>query len=376
MQKRLETSKFLNISLLALLLAGCGSAADNSAPAPAPETPPTTYSYYVYVASSVAETVSVYSIDTSTGALTSVGPSVVTRRNPQAITIDPLHRFAYVANGGSDSISTYRIDTNNGALIPLPGAVSVGDFPVSIAVGPSGEFAYVANRYSNNISAYSIDLNTGWLNLVNTYETVAYTRSIAIEPMGRYLYVVSGTTTPSESGGAKYFGIDPSSGELSGLASVSYTGIGTFAIAVDPTGRFACQVDGPYFSTGGLACRTISASGVLTGGAFADTGPHPRGVAFDPTGKFVYVANSSLNTVSAYRVAYSSPVVPINEVSTEVSPQSVAVDPTGKFVYVANTSSDSISIYRIDATTGGLTHEDTVATDSGPISITTFAIPQ
>ena len=55
-------------------------------------------------------------------------------------------QFAYVASNGSDSVSGYTIDPNTGALTAIADSpFPAGAGPASVAVDPSGKFAYVTN---------------------------------------------------------------------------------------------------------------------------------------------------------------------------------------------------------------------------------------
>src|SRR5260370_41817202 len=73
-------------------------------------------------------------------------------------TTNKVPKFAYVANENSSNVSAYTIDHTTGALTSVPGSpFAAGSLPSSVAVDPSGNFAYVANCGSNNVSAYSID---------------------------------------------------------------------------------------------------------------------------------------------------------------------------------------------------------------------------
>jgi 6-phosphogluconolactonase len=82
-------------------------------------------------------------------------------------------------------------------------------------------------------------------------------------------------------------------------------------------------------------------------------GTLPCGVAVDPTGRFVYVANQNYPSGNGTIYAYA-----INDISGALrqlgspyaesdGPYLVATDPTGKFVYVTNVYSNNISGYRI-----------------------------
>ncbi|MGB8522092.1 MAG: beta-propeller fold lactonase family protein [Candidatus Acidiferrales bacterium] len=79
--------------------------------------------------------------------------------------VDPSGKFAYVANFNSNDVSMYTINATTGALTSM-GTIAAGQSPTSIAVHPSGNFAYVTNSVSNNVSMYSIDGTTGALTVL------------------------------------------------------------------------------------------------------------------------------------------------------------------------------------------------------------------
>ena len=116
-----------------------------------------------------ADDVSMYTINATTGALTSIG-TVAAGTGPVSVVVDPSGKFAYVANRASNDISMYTINATTGALTSI-GTIAAGSIPTSIAIHPSGKFAYVTNSASNNISMYSIDTTTGVLTLIGTIGT-------------------------------------------------------------------------------------------------------------------------------------------------------------------------------------------------------------
>jgi DNA-binding beta-propeller fold protein YncE len=74
-----------------------------------------------------------------------------------------------VTNSGSNDVSIYTIDATTGALTSM-GTVAAGTDPVSVAVDPAGKFAYATNTGSNDVSKYSIG-STGTLTLIATIGT-------------------------------------------------------------------------------------------------------------------------------------------------------------------------------------------------------------
>ena len=119
---------------------------------------------FAYVANSVDNTVSIYTVNAATGQLRANG-YVAAGTGPQSVTVDPSGKFVFVANSGSANVSVYTINASNGGLTGV-GAVAAGTNPYSVTVDPTGKFAYVANFGSNNVSAYTINATTGVLTSV------------------------------------------------------------------------------------------------------------------------------------------------------------------------------------------------------------------
>ncbi|MBP6850233.1 MAG: beta-propeller fold lactonase family protein, partial [Rhodoferax sp.] len=107
--------------------------------------------------------VSIFAIDSATGALTQVGANVAAGAAPSDIAVSPSGRFAYVVNNTSNDVSAYAIDAATGALTSLGATAPTGNSPASITISPSGLFAYVANYSSASVSTYAIDPVTGLL---------------------------------------------------------------------------------------------------------------------------------------------------------------------------------------------------------------------
>ena len=60
--------------------------------------------------------ISMFSIDTTTEALTPIGDTVPTEDGPNSIVVDSRGRFAYVTNALVDKVSVFAIDAGTGVL--------------------------------------------------------------------------------------------------------------------------------------------------------------------------------------------------------------------------------------------------------------------
>jgi 6-phosphogluconolactonase (cycloisomerase 2 family) len=114
--------------------------------------------------------VSMYSINPTTGVLTSLGSPVAAGTCTGSLAVDPLGKFAYVASSQDNNVSMYSIDASTG-ILTLIGTTATGSAPTSLAIHPSGKYAYVVNSGSNSVSMYSIDGATGALALIGTIGT-------------------------------------------------------------------------------------------------------------------------------------------------------------------------------------------------------------
>jgi hypothetical protein len=111
---------------------------------------------FVYTANQNS-TVSQYSINTSTGALTSITTDISTGNNPRCIAVDPTGKFVYVTTYNGGTINQYSINQITGALTSITTAITVGNNPYGVAVDPTGRFLYVAHNSDNTVGQYLIN---------------------------------------------------------------------------------------------------------------------------------------------------------------------------------------------------------------------------
>lgn len=316
--------------------------------------------------------VSMYTINSTTGALASIGPPVSTQDSSgNSVTVDPLGKFAYVANLGDDfstdgSVISYAINATTGALTSTGGISGNCPglcVPLSVAVDPSGKFAYVPNgdgAEANNVAVYAINATTGVLTSAGQTSVSGFAASVAVDPSGKFAYVATQSGTPGSAGSVSMFTINATTGALTSIGTIA-AGTNPGSAVVDPAGEFA------YVANSGsndVSMYTINATtGALTSIGTIATGADPVSVVVDPTGKFAYVADFGSNDVAMYTInATTGALTNTGTIAVAPSPTSIAVHPSGKFAYVTNSASNEVSIYSIDGTTGALTLMGTIGT--------------
>jgi|HubBroStandDraft_5_1064220.scaffolds.fasta_scaffold98117_2 6-phosphogluconolactonase len=126
---------------------------------------------FLYVALSNAGSVAAFTIDSTTGALTSVPGSPFATASTEAtqtyeIALTPSGKFLYAFNLNGSTMAAFTIDSTSGALT----TVADSPFPVTeaeggIIVDPSGKFLYVSitSSLSSAFVIFDIDASTGAL---------------------------------------------------------------------------------------------------------------------------------------------------------------------------------------------------------------------
>jgi len=125
-------------------------------------------------------------------------------------------------------------------------------------------------------------------------------------------------------------------------------------LAIDPAGKFlfvANQVSSniSVFSISGTSLTKVSGSPFTTIPAGTTTGTDPAAVAVSPSGNFLYVANQSANNVSAFSISSSGALTVLGQPPYDVgvAPSGLGLTPSGGFLYVANSVSNTVSAFAI-----------------------------
>jgi hypothetical protein len=252
---------------------------------------------------------------------------------------DPSRKFLYVY-GGNIAL-TFSIESVTGAMIPSGTAATTGGSAAPhnqiLVFDPSGKTAFFISQDPNTgntdssglVTRYSVDPNTGALGKIETISAqVQSPMAAAIDPGGRFL-LISGTATGS-----------------SVASALSTAQIAVFSI--DANTRAAVPAAASPFSI--------------------QSGVSPSAIAIDPTGQFIYAAGASTKngvpTLAGFSInkdsgALSETFSPL-ELSTEVADvSSIVLSPSGSFDYVLTSRVNSlnaeeyqISLLKRDTQTG------------------------
>ena len=312
--------------------------------------------------------------------------------------------FVFVLSTGENALNSaefvltsFKADASTGALtsastLSLASVFSDGGYPSNITVDPSGKFLYMSvvggrDPGDPRIDVFSIDSNSGALAEVTSSPFVLSEQftgyRMVISPDGKFLFAAASVGS-APAGIAPPMGVqpitrDPNSGTLSTTLvplARSANSIGASSIdglAVNPSGNFLV---GAAVSMNQVFVWSIDPNtGALTqastfGDPQATTMVAPRGIAIDPTGKFVIVADSQSSGVSVLTLSNTGTLTPAagSPFPAGSGPTSVAVSASGKLVFVGNVGSNDMSVFQLDPNSGALS-----AVQGSPFPIGTSA---
>jgi len=305
--------------------------------------------HFAYAANAGDNTLSVYSMDSTTGALTPVGTPVPTGASPYAIVGSPDRQRVYVCNENSNNISAYAINSTSGALTPIAGSpFAAGTDPQALAFDPSGAYLYIANNGSNSLSAYAVNAATGALTPLSTatYATGKGPSAVSIDGSGKFIAVANN----GGSNDISVFTIMPETGELTPVPG------SPFAAGGNPHSLVFGGYFGEYLYTANFkgTGSTISGFSVdpATGTLTALSGsPFDLAVdnyiATDRNGLFLYVTTGA--SVVAYSIGNGAPTALAGfPIAAGANAYSVTVDPSNQFIYVGNDGAANVSGYTLN----------------------------
>jgi 6-phosphogluconolactonase (cycloisomerase 2 family) len=215
--------------------------------------------------------------------------------NPLSMVMDSNGKFVFVANQGSNTISVYSVDSSTGLLTEITGS------PFATAAGPSGlamtgNTLFVANQVAGTVSVYSVDQTSGSLTQSAGSPFAAGTSPTAldVDSGGKFLYVAD-----MAANSVLAFSIG-SSGQLSTISG-SPIAAGTAPVNVRVVGSSVYVANS---GSGNVSGYSIGGSGALTAisGSPFTAGANPVYIASASSGALLFVANQGSNSISEFQV--------------------------------------------------------------------------
>lgn len=308
--------------------------------------------------------------------------------SPSWIVVHPSRRFLYAVNevadfhGNSGSVSAFSIDASTGALTLLNTVSSEGAEPAHISLDATGKFALVANYGGGSTAVFPIQA-TGALGSavdVRRHEgslgaakassapngsfaisghDAPHAHMIAVSPDNRFVI-----TTDLGQDRIYIYAFDAGTGKLSEPGGTPFSdlpsGDGPRHFAFHPNGNwlYSLQEESStvvFFhwdaATGALHAEQVARS---TPPGFAGTS-FASEILIAPDGKTLYAANRLHDTIAVFSIDDSGHLAWQSETPTGGDyPVQCRIDPAGRFFFACNRRSDVLTSFLIDPATGAL----------------------
>ncbi len=312
-----------------------------------------------------------FQVNEQTGALTLLSGFPVSPGNgginsvvSERMIADTANRRLYVINDTSDTITAYSIDGSTGALTAMPFspiALGAGTWN-TIAVHPSGSPLIAGNGSSTigggGVRSFVITPTTATAVTGNPFPITGTTAfSSEFSQDGNYYYVGGNTGN-----GIFGFEVNAATGVLTALAGSPFdTGAANpIAYALDSSGRMFTMN-----SNDDIRAFT-SMSGILspvTGNPFPPSGMTQRRFGIvHPNQNFYMIAGNSGNNVGVFQISGSGAGTTLTAVTGSpfatggTTANNLAINADGTFLYVGNRISRNITTFSVNTSTGELSN--------------------
>lgn len=282
---------------------------------------------------------------------------------------DPLVFITSFAKGEAGAIHAMRLDAERGMLTEVNSTTDVEN-PFFIALSPDRKYLYSIHALKfggpehSEVAAYSIEDSAGKLRLLNRQTTLGTTACyIDVGAKGRSVVVAN-----YSSGSVVSYPVQGDGSLREAATFVQHEGMSVnearqqephaHCFVISPDNRYAFSADLGIDEIIGYKLKSrTSELQRLDGATETAPGAGPRHLIFHPNGKYVYVINELLNTVSLFD--YDAETGKLSKRQTIATLPSdfegvshtadLKITPDGKYLYGTNRGHDSIACYRLSA---------------------------
>jgi len=257
-----------------------------------------------------------------------------------ALQISDDGKWLFAVNAGSNSISSFSLGTD-GKPVLVSTVSSNGSLPVSITV--YGNYLYVVNSTTANISGFTIEANGSLTLLSGSTQSLSASNAkpaqISFNPNGQLLIVTERATN-------KITTFPVNNGIAGAAVSIS-------SHSATPSG-FGFAGNNLIVSNGGngeLYASTVSSySGTmsLVSGPVQTNQTDASWVQVTKDGKYAYVANSGINSISLLKIASDGTLTLVDGQTAfaDAGPTDISLSKNEFYLYALNHLGQSISFFK------------------------------
>ena len=314
--------------------------------------------------------------------------------SPSFLAVHPKGKWLYAVNEidnftgkKSGGVSGFAIDAKSGKLSPINQQSTVGGGPCHVSLDASGRVVLVANYGGGSVASYRVD-KKGFLSSDVSFiqhQGSGVNRGRQEAPHGHAIVTDPGNkfALACDLGLDKVliYKLDAKKGSLTPndppFGRVAQ-GSGPRHIAFHPSGKFAwvinemvCTVTSFSFDPKRGELKELQTISSLPADTKMIPSYNTAEILAHPSGKFVYGSNRGHDTLAVYAVDRKQGTLKLVEhVSTQgKTPRSFGIDPSGRWLLAANQSSDTVVVFAIDPATGKLKPTGQSIEVGSPVSV-------
>lgn len=293
--------------------------------------------------------------------------------NPSWVTTDSGYRHLYAASelegNAIGKVGAFAIDQNTGKLKPLNTRSSDGVAPCHVSVDANGKMVFVANYTTGQLAVFPAgsDGSVGEPQVMSAHGSSVnkerqegpHAHEAVVSPDNRFLYVPDLGLDE-----IRIYKIDAAAQKVSAndppFAKL-HPGNGPRHIALTPDGKFAYVVNElkPVVTvftrdTGSGALSQIQELSLLAEGYKGESGPAE--ILLDRSGRFIYASNRGPGTITVFAVAHGTGALKQIQVAETGGtwPRGVEFDPSGRFLFVGDQKANKFVLFDVDQQSGKL----------------------
>jgi 6-phosphogluconolactonase len=352
--------------LLSLFATACGTSQDvqdaaattdagadvamESAPSDASDASATLGLPRVYIGASDGS-IHVCSFDTKTFALAQID-TTATGGNPSFLAFDSSRAFLYAVDETNSNVLAFSIDKTTGKLTSIGKVSSLGSGPAHVALDRKDALVMVANYGGGTIAVYPRAANGTLADASATYSfgATAHSHEILADPSNAFVVVpnlgLNGVGVFRRDAGAlSYLGLTDAGG---GARHMTFDPAGTHAWVIDETASTITSFT--FDAQSGSLSLIQSLSSLYGTNPASNTGAE---IAVTNDAKHVLASNRGDDSIVVFDVAQDGKLAPKYRVSTNgQTPRHFSIDETGRFLFVGNQTTNTIVTMTMDAQSG------------------------
>ena len=312
-------------------------------------------SSYLYVPLIEERKFLIFGMDAASGRLR-LNRQIQLSARPYQLCADPRQQYLYqqLRSESYSAVASFRIDPASGDVTQI-GEVELEADACYVVTDRGGRFLLAAYLIAGMVTVHPIGSDGAVRSpACDQRITEIYAHSILTDPSNRYAFVphVAPTDTIHQ------FRFDATSGSLrpSRIPRIATTpGRGPRHLAFHPSGKVVYANEEQSSSVGAYGLDPSSGNltplqslSTLPGGGFR--GKNSTGsVRVHPEGKAVYVSNRGHNSIAAFAVDGGTGLLsPLGWVPSQPVPRPLGITSDGRFFFAGSDESGRLSSYRID----------------------------